>query len=59
MTSKAFRKCKNTAAVISPLYFAHFYSSTTLSNAAMVEELFEYANCSFVIMPFSQAYNSK
>lgn len=57
MTSRAFRNSKNTAVVISPLSFAHFHSSTTLSNAAMVEEFFEYANCSFVISPFSPAYD--
>ena len=57
MTSKAFHKSKNTVVVISPLSFAYFHSSTTLSNAAMVEKFFEYANCSFVIRPFSLTYD--
>ena len=57
MTSKAFRKSKNTAVVTSPLSFAHFRSSTTLINAAMAEEFFEYVNCSLVIRPFSLAYD--
>ena len=38
MTSKAFRKSKNMAVVISPLSFAYFHSSTTSSNEAIVEE---------------------
>ena len=42
---------------ISPLSFAHFHSSTSLSNAAMVKEFFEYPNCSFVTRPFSLAYD--
>ena len=37
MTSKAFRKSKNMAVVISPLSFAHFHSLTTSSNEAIVE----------------------
>ena len=49
MRPKAFCKSKNTAVVISPLSFTHYHSSTTLSSKAMVEEFFEYSNCSFVI----------
>ena len=57
MKSKAFRKSKNTAVVISPLSFSHFHWSTSLSIAEMVEEFLEYANCSFEIRPFSLAYD--
>ena len=42
---------------ISPLSFAHFHSSTALSNATMVEEFFEYPNRSLVTRPFSLAYD--
>ena len=41
MTSKAFRRSRNTADVICLFSIAHFHSSTTLSSAIVVEEFFE------------------
>ena len=55
MTSKAFRKSKNMAVVISPLSFAHFHSLTTSSNEAIVEGFL--GICKLFFSPFSLAYD--